>query len=334
MRKSGFQIVPASITASLLFASLAGCVHEESPMSVGVLIQDAKTLSAHDPAGLGTDQVVLERVTLEDHDEGLEIALYQPVNAHSPLPAVVFLPGLFATDDQYQSYAQALASRGFVVAVRDWYSFLRSDHELARDASVIADWLMNTGKAAEGRIGVAGHSTGGKDAILAALEDRRFAAVVAIDPDDYGTPSVARGPVSHLQVPLLLIGAEVAWQGPDICAPKETNYQRFFERAPPGTIELTLRDADHVQMLDDPDRFGYDICRYGTADSRLVRITARRATVRFFVQHLQGGAAMPAPPAAQGFLRVAGHPSRKPKSKETLIHRQGAVFKTPSPAPE
>jgi hypothetical protein len=102
-----------------------------------------------------------------------------------------------------------------------------------------------------------------------------------------------------------LIGAEVAWRASSVCAPLATNYLRFFEQAPTGTVELTLRDADHVQMLDAPDRFGYGICRSGTADSRQVRITARRATVGFFIQHLKGGPALPKPTPDQATIRVA-----------------------------
>ena len=144
--------------------------------------------------------------------------------------------------------------------------------------------------------------------MLSALQDTRFSAVVAIDPDDYGKPSVAEGPIGQLRAPLLLIGGEVGWQAASICAPRETNYQRFFESAPTGTIELTLRDADHVQMLDEPDRFGYSICRSGTAVSRQVRITARRAVVEFFVQHLQGGKGISTPPASQVIVRVVKTP--------------------------
>jgi hypothetical protein len=113
--------------------------------------------------------------------------------------------------------------------------------------------------------------------------------VVAIDPDDNGNVSVVHSLLAGLKATLLLIGAEVAWQASSVCAPLATNYLRFFERTPAGTVELTLRDADYVQMLDEPDRFGYGRCRSGTADSRQVCITARRATVGFFVQHLQGG---------------------------------------------
>ena len=265
-------------------------------------------LPTGDLAGPGPQTVDTKVIELKLRGISLEVTLYQPIKTQTPLPAVVFLPGMMATDDQYESYARDLASRGFVVAVRGWYSFLLSDIELAQDASLIAEWLVLTGKASPGRIGVAGHSMGGKDAILSALQDKRFTAVAAIDPDDYGTPSVAKGPISRLHAPLLLIGGELGWRAATLCAPKETNYQRFFESAPAGTIELTLRDADHVQMLDEPDRFGYGICRSGTADSRQVRITARRAVVGFFVQHLQGGAAMTTPPASQAIMQVVKAP--------------------------
>ena len=279
--------------------------------SVGMLIpsatlaMDATDMSEGDLAGPGPQQVVSTRMTVSHQGENLLVALFQPAHSSVAAPAIVFLPGRMAPDDQYESYARALASRGFVVAVRGWYSIFTSDIELARDASVIADWLVRTHGVDSKKIGVAGHSMGGKDAVLAAAQYGVFASVVAIDPDDNGKVSVVHGQLAWLRVPLLLIGAEVAWQASSVCAPKATNYRRFFEEAPPGTVELMLRDADHVQVMDEPDRFGYGICRCGTADSRQVRITARRATVGFFVQHLQGGPALLKPPSSEAVIRVA-----------------------------
>jgi len=170
---------------------------------------------------------------------------------------------------------------------------------------VIAEWLVQIQGIDSRKIGIAGHSMGGKVAVLAAAKYGGFASVVAIDPDDNGNVSVVHGLLASLKAPLLLIGAEVAWRASSVCAPLATNYLRFFERAPAGTVELTLRDADHVQMLDEPDRFGYGICRSGTADSRQVRITARRATVGFFLQHLQGGPALSKPASLYARIRVA-----------------------------
>jgi len=292
------------LVTSLLLLDV-GCNGLLKELSLDKLATDAAGMPKGDLAGPGLQQVDATRVEVLNQGESLEVVLYKPSRPQTPAPAIVFLPGRMATDDQYESYARALASRGFVVAVRSWYSLFRSDLELAYDAKVIADWLIQDQGVDPRKIGIAGHSMGGKDAVLAAAQYGGFASVVAIDPDDNGKVSVVHGLLASLKAPLLLIGAEVAWRASSVCAPLATNYLRFFERAPAGTVELTLRDADHVQMLDEPDRFGYGICRSGTADSRQVGITARRATVGFFVQHLQGGPALPKPTPSQATIRVA-----------------------------
>lgn len=297
---------PRLILSSIFLFLTVGCTSLGKLTPSNTLAMDAVDMPSGDLAGLGPQQVISNRMTIDHQGEELSVALYQPANAPANSPAIVFLPGLMAEDDQYESYARALASRGFVVAVRGWYSLFMTDIELAHDANVIADWLINTQGIDPKKIGVAGHSMGGKDAMLAASRYGVFASVVAIDPDDNGKLSVAHGGlISLMRAPLLLIGAEVAWKASSICAPKENNYQRFFEKSSPGTVELTLKNADHVQMLDEPDRFGYDICRCGTADSRQVRITARRATVGFFVQHLMDGPVLAEPHQNYGLIRVA-----------------------------
>jgi len=251
----------------------------------GTLAWDAGALAADDPAAPGAHPVT----ALGLDAEGMHVALYRPGDLTMPGPAVVFLPGLLAPEDQYESYARVLASRGFVVVVRGRYGLFESDRQLARDAGVLRQWLVREGLADPARIAVGGHSMGAKDAILAALDAPLFSAVFALDPDDSGEPSVARGKIDRLAVPLLLVGAEDAWRGWWVCAPRDQNYRRFFERAPVGTIEVTLLGADHVQLMDEPDRFGHGICRVGKADSRQVRNLARRATVMFLVERLQAG---------------------------------------------
>jgi pimeloyl-ACP methyl ester carboxylesterase len=293
------------VSGVFLFLTV-GCSSLGKLTPSNTLAMDAVNMPSGDLAGLGPQQIISTRMMIDHQGEELPIALYQPANAPANSPAIVFLPGLMAPDDQYESYARALASRGFVVAVRGWYSLFTTDIELAHDANVIADWLVSTQGVNPKKIGIAGHSMGGKDAMLAASRYGVFASVVAIDPDDNGKLSVAHGGlIALMRAPLLLIGAEVAWQASSICAPKENNYQRFFEQASLGTVELTLKNADHVQMLDEPDSFGYGICRCGTADSRQVRITARRATVGFFVQHLMNGPELAKPLQNNGLIRVA-----------------------------
>ncbi len=288
-----------------IFAGTGSCRSAGSTIVPSDTIpRDTIHLPEGDLARPGPHQVVAQRMAVRHQGKALVVALYTPARFRKNSPSVVFLPGRMAPDNQYESYGRVLASRGFVVAMHGWYSPFTRDTELARNASIIADWLVQMHAVDPARIGIAGHSMGGKNAVLAAVQYGMFAGVVAIDPDDNGRVSVVNGPLAQLSAPLLLIGAEVAWQASRVCAPKATNYQRFFERAPPGTVELTLRDADHVQMLDDPDRFGYGICRCGTADSRVVRNMTRRATVGFFLQHLQAGPALPKPPAGEALVRV------------------------------
>lgn len=321
MTQSFNAFLHACFIGLLLTGSVSLIAAAEPPAS-DVLMNDAVGLSSGDVAGPGPLRVDVSRVEVMDAGDSLEIAVYRPEHPVTPSPAVVFLPGRMAPDDQYESYARGLASRGFVVAVRSGYTLFRTDLELAHDASVIAHWLTRELRVDAARIGIAGHSMGGKDAVLASAQYGQFASVVAIDPDDNGTVSAVDGPVARLKVPLLLIGAEVAWQASSICAPKATNYQRFFERAPAGTVELTLRDADHVQVLDEPDRFGYGICRCGKADSRQVRITARRAMVGFFLQHLMGQPAQSRPNPKEATLRVVqgGSLDRGMKGPKQRVH--------------
>jgi len=294
------------IFASVIISLAIGCSTLGKIDPSKTLANDAVNMKADDLAGPGTQEVTSTRMNITHQGETITITLYQPIRAELHSAAIVFLPGRMATDDQYESYARALASRGFIVAVHAWYSLFTTDLELAHEAQVMANWLLTTFDVDANKIGIAGHSMGGKDAVLAAATHAGlFNSVVAIDPDDNGEVSVVREYVAALSVPLLLIGAEVAWQAASICAPKKNNYLRFFEQAPAGTIELTLNAADHVQMLDDPDRFGYGICRSGTADSKQVRITSRRATVGFFVQHMMSGPVLAIPHPHDGLIRVA-----------------------------
>jgi pimeloyl-ACP methyl ester carboxylesterase len=280
--------VRRSLALLLVAPLLCACTHLGKVRDRGVLSADARVLPPGDFAGPGPDAVVAETVGVGDWDDGFAVSIYRPAGVVEAAPAIIFLPARAAPEWQYDSYARALASRGFVVALRTWYGFLRTDPELASDARTIADWLVAHGLARADALGVAGHSMGGKASIMAALADPRFRAVVAIDPDENGYTHVARGPIARLRSPLLVIGAEVAYKAFRLCATKDGNYRSFFPHAPPGTVELTLLGADHVQVMDDPNTPGMGICRVGKVDSQKVRLLSRAATVAFFEQHLAG----------------------------------------------
>lgn len=243
-------------------------------------------LARTEPETRDLSRVIIRGTVAGDWEDGMPIVVYEPMDHTGPLPAIVFLPARSAPEWQYESTGRMLAERGFVVAVRGWYGFFRTDPELAADARRIFHWLVDQGLADPRRMGLAGHSMGGKSSILAALAEPGVRAVVAIDPDENGYTHVARGPIERLRPPLLVIGMEVATKAFRLCATPNGNYRSFFPHAPLGTVELTVLGADHVQMMDQPDMLGMGICRVGTADSRFVRTITQNAVVRFFQRHL------------------------------------------------
>lgn len=126
---------PARIAAALLLAlaSAAGCARlgPLAARSDGALVRDAARLAPADEAGPGSLAVEALRVRLARAGQRFSISLYRPQATPGPLAAVVFLPGLLAPADQYESTARALASRGFLVAIRDRYGPFLSDRGLA-----------------------------------------------------------------------------------------------------------------------------------------------------------------------------------------------------------
>lgn len=286
------------VAAFALSTSSQGCArYGRLASGLGEVLQRDLAQACSDELGLpGAAEVQAEGLALPR----FPIVLYRPREIVGRAPAVVFLPGRFAPEEQYESYARALASRGFVVAVRGRYSWFYGDLELRRDAIELGEWLRARSDVDPMRVAVAGHSMGGRDAIWAAADDPRFAAVVAIDPGTIVKLPRAPDVLARLRAPLLLVGADLAWRGWEFCGRLGTNYVAYFESAPLGTLLLEIHGADHVQVMDVPDSFGYAVCRVGTADSARVRRAARGATVQFLAERLQG-----APPLVQNYGALA-----------------------------
>jgi dienelactone hydrolase len=301
--------IPLHLLAGLALLVASGCARHGN---IGLgntaqLLREAASLPNEDPARLGRYAVHAEGFAMNPGFDSFPVVTYRPVGYQGYSPAVVFLPGRFSPEDEYEGYARLLASRGYVVVVRGRYSWWHPDAALVAEAGMIADWLAKDPWVDATRIGVAGHSMGACDSIAAAGRDTRFRAVVAIEPGGPDSPRVIRRVVPKLKAPLLIIGAELATNARAICGKKETNYERYFEHSPDGTVELEIRGADHLQVMDDPDRFGMGMCRVGTADSKSVRTLARHATVAFFEQHLRGAEPMKQDFGKIAAVRVRGH---------------------------
>ena len=116
-------------------------------------------------------------------DDGKEIT-----KKGTPLPWVILSPG-FATDHkQYQGYGDRLASYGIVTILQKSPSEL--NHATYRDETVqLITWLLSpsgmgaerlSGRLDKDRLGLIGHSLGGKISFLVAQSDSRVKALLGI----------------------------------------------------------------------------------------------------------------------------------------------------------
>jgi len=244
-----------------------------------------------------------------------------PVVAHvpagtGPWPLVVFLPGFQASTDLYQGTVDRLATHGFLVirATPPGSLFNVSHVEMRDDARAVIDWALDDqgplgGKADPSRIGIMGHSLGGKISVMTAFSDARVRAVFAMDPVNGGNPitgysaslpDIVPDQVAPLAIPLGLPGEDwsathAAALSPS-CAPADQNYRTFYDAAAsaPWKALWSLGGADHQDFVDDPEACGFtcSVCPDGPGDDAAQVAAARTLMVAFFRRHLLGETAM------------------------------------------
>jgi predicted dienelactone hydrolase len=248
------------------------------------------------------------------------VTAYVPtLPAGTTAPLVLFLPGFQLNTDQYAGTLERLASHGFVVVgANPAGSLLSVNHvNMAADGRAVITWATSEAPFASSvdatRIGVSGHSLGGKLSTLITMDDDRIDALYAIDPVD-GDPSPfggggsrdrpdlvpARG--SEITVPAGFAGETTNGMsgggfGSMACAPSEQNFQQFYAAATaaPWAAQWDITGADHMDFLDDPAcGFACDVCPDGPADDATVLATNRTLFTAFFLRHLAGDAAMEA----------------------------------------
>ena len=265
------------------------------------------------PDATGAYEVDAFQAELHDEvsDRSLEVLVLSPLAADGPLqsrPFVIFSHGFLLAPTRYRSYGERLASHGFVVALPALpMSLLGTAHsQLARDVRFVVDEMLRLagdpehplfGRIDPTRVGLAGHSLGGKLSLLEAVEDKRIRAVGVLDPVDSGNPllddperypSVAPELMPEVSVPLLFVGAELGSVLVAVtpCAPEDENYQRFYEAANLPAIEITQLGVGHSQYVDGADRDSYDPCARGDVPSSWVRESSASYLTAFFLHTL------------------------------------------------
>ena len=229
--------------------------------------------------------------------------------ADGVFPLVITSPGSTQSRTKYRSYCEHLASWGFVVVSQSIIGnsgfFPPANHKKpAADVSAMIDWLLSDESGLADwidpeRIGVAGHSMGGKVSMLAAAADSRIGAVVGWDPVDANGPFTGQNSPDYssatpeqmpdIRAAIAVLGETLNKRGSffsPACAPEADNFQQYFEHALTPSLEVEIFDADHMDWTDSGGCWPCSPC--GDADRSFVQAITRRVNVAWFRRHLQG----------------------------------------------
>jgi chlorophyllase len=217
------------------------------------------------PYDLGSLHVRTHDVRRCEHGAPLPLRIHSPTDLGT-YAVVVFQHGFLALNSNYDEILAHLASHGFIVVAPQMYDpglcALFGNPTAAQEAEWAADvlaWLPDhlslvTGVQAETRrLGMSGHSRGGKIAWLVLSADpNRAQAVAGVDPVD-GTggpggnqPRVVQGPF-NFDFPSLVIGTGLG----DGCAPEGDNHVQFYEASASPAWHVVATNQGHADMLDD-----------------------------------------------------------------------------------
>ncbi len=282
------------------------------PFDGGIADADAAASSEVDPTKPGPFPVTeLDGVAnVPATGDSVPIHAVIPKGA-GPFPVIVLAHGFQLPPSQYYGTVRFLATFGFVTLTADYPAGFTSSNNV-RDAKNVAgalDWAKSAPETASvidiAKSGVAGHSRGGKAAVLAAALDKRFVAVLGIDPVDVKSPLAcntvtecpdSRDAVAALALPTAFLGETTDGSGGSFgqaCAPSEGNFQTFYAKTRSPSYAVTITGANHMSFLDDPQSCGFtcSVCNAATAKHEDVLALSRAYAVAFFQRHLRGAAA-------------------------------------------
>ncbi len=265
---------------------------------------DAGTSSLANPADKGPRMVMRSEETIQAAGESFKIGCFLPEGQDS-LPAIVLLHGFQIEGQLYYGTAEHIASFGYIVCVPEYPAGLRPNHvQNADEVRGTIDWLLASsfaGRIDTTKIGVAGHSLGGKIGVLAAKSDSRIKAYLGLDPVDGARFCNAQNcpdgtEMLPLTIPMGILGEtidEMAGRSGQACAPAEENYRTFYTPAASPAVEITLPKANHVSFVDDIMACGF-ACRFclpEQADHSDLLKMIRSFSVAFLEVYLKGNSA-------------------------------------------
>lgn len=246
---------------------------------------------------------------------GADLVAFVPaLPAGEAAPLVLFKHGFQLATSNYATSLERLASHGFVVVGVDTGGggFGGGPSNLEEQNATVAalDWATGAAPFAAvvdgSRVGVAGHSRGGKVAIQVAAAEARIGASLLLDPVNgcgpgasYSAecPDVSSAAIAgSVTQPIGVMGETNNASGGFMpCAPADQNYQTIYAglTAPPTwKAEWTFTGADHMDFTDDGGGFAGSFCSDGPGDDDQIRRDWRAMMVAFFRHHLKSESAM------------------------------------------
>lgn len=229
-------------------------------------------------------------------DDGKEIT-----SRAAPHPLVIISPGFTVDRKQYTNYATRLATYGLVAVLQK--SSREFNHSMYRDETVgLIDWFATptganagrvSGRVDLGRLGMAGHSLGGKISILVAAQDSRVKALLGLDPVDANTPP-ALPEIGKIKlptgIPMAFLGETTSKTGGAMpCTPTAGNYEALYAKAAAPAFAITLVAAAHNDFVDNFTMCPTcNFCPGGTAPKDRTNRLAVKYTTAYFLWALGG----------------------------------------------
>jgi len=256
---------------------------------------------AADPALTGPLSVAREAVTVA----GFSAVLFMPETAER-VPAIVLAPGFQLDGDAFELFGAHLASHGIATLIPTFGDSLfaaLAHSALADDVVAMVAWLATDARIDATRLGAAGHSRGGKVAILATTRSSAIKATFGLDPVDTpggpgaqpsaDNPSVTPELMAAVTVPFAVLGS--AYGGTTsspfapACAPPEDNYRQYALAATssPARYEWVAPGSGHNDFAD-PLPFLLSLACQAGDDPPATRALAKTRLVQFFKRHLAG----------------------------------------------
>ncbi|KAL8206362.1 hypothetical protein R6Q57_009913 [Mikania cordata] len=246
------------------------------------------------------------------------LLIFTPVEA-GKFPVLVLLHGYLLHNSFYSQLSHQIASHGFIIVVPQLYSVTGPDatKEIFCVAE-ITNWLVeglqrflpSQVNADLTKLGLAGHSRGGKVAFALALNmlqtelKLKFSALIGIDPVDgmdkgKQTPPKVLTYVPHsfdLEMPVMVIGSGLGEVRKNplfpACAPKGVNHEDFYNECCKPACYFVVKDYGHLDMLDDETKgirgkATYCLCKNGKCREPMRRFVGG-VVVAFLKGYLEG----------------------------------------------